>query len=185
MKLYLLILTAAASLAFCDASAAQAPPQFAGPEKEHQWLQKFVGQWETEAKASMGPDQPPMECKGTMNARMLGGFWLVSEIKAEPAGMPMNALQTIGYDPAKQKYVGTWVDSMMNHLWLYEGSVDPSGKILTMEAEGPNMMAEGKLTKFRDTYEFKSADHIVSTSSMLDENGKWITFMTGHSKRKP
>ena len=95
----------------------------------------------------------------------------------------MTAVQMIGYDSEKKKYVGTWVDSMMNHMWRYEGSVDDSGKTLTLEAEGPNFMAAGKTTKFRDAYEFKSKDHIVATSSMLTDDGKWVTFMTGQVRR--
>lgn len=95
----------------------------------------------------------------------------------------MRGLQTIGYDSAKKKYVGTWVDSMMNHLWIYEGTVDESGTKLTLEAEGPNFMSDGKLARFRDAYEFKTPDHILVSSSMLGEDGKWTTFMTGESKR--
>lgn len=45
-------------------------------------------------------------------------------------------------------------------------------------------MADGKLTKFRDAYEFRAPDQIIVTSSMLGEDGKWITFMSGESKRK-
>ena len=115
---------------------------------------------------------------------MLGGFWLVSESKANPMGMQMHAIQTIGYDPQAKKYVGTWVDSMMNHMWKYEGTVDESGQKLTLEAEGPNHMAGGKLTKFRDAYEFVSPDRIIVTALMLGEDGKWITFMTGEATRK-
>jgi hypothetical protein len=132
----------------------------------------------------MGPDQPPMKCKGTMSSRMLGGFWLVSESKTEMPGFAIQALQTIGYEPKSKKYIGTWVDSMLNHMWRYEGAVDTSGKILTLEAEGPNFMLEGKLSRFRDAYEIKSKDHVVVTSSMLGEDGKWATFMTGQCRRK-
>lgn len=45
-------------------------------------------------------------------------------------------------------------------------------------------MLKGKLTKFRDVYEFKSKDHIVATSLMLGEDGQWIQFMIGHIRRK-
>src|SRR5262245_61403848 len=66
----------------------------------------------------------------------------------------------------------------------YSGTVDESGRILHLEAEGPNFLEEGKIGKFRDSYEFKSKDHIVATSAMQDENGKWVTFMTGNIRRK-
>lgn len=175
-------------LAFCvvvvSAVQAQEPPQLPGPTKEHKWLQQFVGQWSTHSKADMGPGQPAMECEGSIVSRMIGGFWVVNEMKAEMAGSSMVGIQTVGYDAAKKKYVGTWVDSMVNYMWRYEGTVDKTGKILTLEAEGPNFMADGKLTKFQDVYEFKSADEIAIFSKMLGEDGKWITFMTGTAKRK-
>lgn len=163
---------------------AQELPKFPPAQKEHAWLQQFVGEWEAESEAAMGPGQPPMKCKGTTSSRMLGDFWVVSESKSDMLGKSITAIQTIGFDPQSKKYVGTWVDSMMNHLWKYEGTVDSTGKILTLEAEGPNFMQADKLAKFRDAYEFKSKDHIVATSSMLGDDGKWVTFMTGNIRRK-
>ena len=158
-------------------------PEVPAPEKEHQWLEQFVGHWDIHSEGSAGPDQPPMQSNGTMTARLLGPFWVINELTWDMMGTPMNGIQTIGYDPAIKKYVGTWVDSMMNHMWQYTGFVDESGKILTLEAEGPNSMAGGNMTKFRDIYEFTSADHIKATSSMLGEDGKWIVFMTGEMQR--
>ena len=180
----LISFVAAASLISLQTTLFAQEPEFPAPVKEHQWLQQFVGEWETHSEATMGPDQQPLKCEGSMTTRMLGGFWVINEIKGDMAGTTMSGLQTIGYDPDRKKYVGTWVDSMMNYLWKYEGTVDKSGKKITLEAEGPNFMAAGKLTKFRDAYEFKSADQIISTSSMQTEDGQWITFMTGTMQRK-
>ncbi len=171
-------------LAAASVASAQAPPDMPAPQKEHEWLHQFVGEWESESEAVVGPDQPAMKCTGSMSSRMLGGFWMVSEQKADLLGTELNCIQTIGFDPQSKKYVGTWVDSMMNHMWKYEGSVDETGKILTLEAEGPNFTQPGKTAKFRDVYEFKSADEIAISSSMLGEDGKWANFMTGHAKRK-
>jgi hypothetical protein len=159
-------------------AVAQEPPQTPPPQKEHEWLKQFVGEWDSEAEGG------GMKCKGTMSSRMLGGYWVISESKADLGGTQMNAIQTIGYNPQTKKYVGTWVDSVFNHLWKYDGSVDSTGKILTLEAEGPSFAAEGKTAKFRDVYEFKSKDHIVVTSGMQGEDGKWTTFMTGKFTRK-
>jgi uncharacterized protein DUF1579 len=184
MKSCLVAFTAFVVLVVVSTLPAQEPPKVPGPAKQHEWLQQFVGEWESEAEGTAEPGQPAMKCNGTMSSRMLGGFWVISEVKADMMGTTMNAIQTIGYDPAKKKYIGTWVDSMMNYMWKYEGTVDTTGKILTLEAEGPNFIAEGKVTKFRDAYECKSKDHIIATSSMLGDDGKWITFMTGNAHRK-
>jgi hypothetical protein len=179
------MLTAAILSLFClnDASIGQEAPAMPKPTPEHGWLQKFTGVWKTESKGTMGPDQPPMQCSGTMTSRKLGEFWIVNEMKGEISGDPMTAIQTIGYDESKKKYVGTWVDSMTAFMWDYEGSVDSSGNVLTLDADGPSFLGDGKLTKFQDIYEFKSADEIKITSRMLGQDGKWLTFMSGTAKR--
>lgn len=163
---------------------AQDIPTMPPPQKEHAWLKQFAGEWEVTSEAIMEPGQPAVKCTGTMNARMLGGFWVVSDLRNEMMGMTMSAIQTIGYDPQSKKYVGTFIDSMQGYMWKYQGSVDPTGKILTLEAEGPNFMAAGRMTKFHDVYEFKSQDHMLMSSSIQGDDGKWLTFMTGDAKRK-
>lgn len=159
-------------------------PEFPGPEKEHAFLKKFEGRWTTDAECVMGPDLPPVKTASTTNARMIGEFWIVNEVSGDAMGQPMTALQTIGYDAKTKKYVGTWIDSMIGYLWQYEGTVDEAGAILTLEAEGPNFMTGEGTTLFRDVYEFKSADHILATSFAKDTDGKWVQFVTAHSRRE-
>jgi hypothetical protein len=156
-------------------------PSAASPE--HGVLKQFVGRWQMTSKGSMGEGQPEMEATATMTATMLGDLWVVCSLEGDVAGTTYQARQTIGYDAERGKYVGTWVDSMTPHLWVYEGTVDETSRILTLEAEGPNMMAAGQTTRFRDVYEFRGDDQILATSSMLGEDGNWITFMTGTASR--
>jgi hypothetical protein len=163
---------------------AQDAPQMPAPQKEHEWLRQFAGEWETEAEAILEPGKPPMKCKGTESARTIGGFWIVAENKGTFMDVPVTGVMTLGYDPQKKKYVGTWLCSMSNYLWTYEGTVDAAGKVLTLETEGPCPMAAGKLTRFKDVTEFKSKDHKVLTSSMRAEDGKWVTFATINCRRK-
>ncbi len=183
MKSLMLIASILSLLCFHGSLNGQEAPAMPKPTQEHGWLQKFTGEWTTESKGTMGPDQPPMQCSGTLTSRKLGEFWIVNEMKGEMSGAPMTGIQTIGYDEVKKKYVGTWVDSMTAFMWQYEGSVGPSGKVLTLEAYGPNFIEEGKMTKFQDIYEFKSANEILMTSRMLASDGKWVTFMSGTAKR--
>jgi hypothetical protein len=72
---------------------------------------------------------------------------------------------------------------MTDHLWVYEGTLDPTGKIMTLEAEGPNMMdPAGGTALYRDVIEFRSADH-RTLSSYARVDGKWVQFMTATYRR--
>ena len=149
------------------------------PLKEHEWLQKLVGEWTYESDGPTTPGQPPAKCTGTESVRSIGGLWVVAEGRGEmPGGGAATMILTLGYDRLKKRYVGTWIGSMMDHLWVYEGAVDVTGNKLTLHTEGPNMVVEGKTAKYKDVIEFKSAYHRVFTSHMLGEDWKWQTMMT-------
>ena len=164
---------------------AQDAPNMPGPEKEHDWLKQLVGEWEMESEMISGPGQPGQKTKGTESVRAIGGLWVIAEIKGDtPMGVPVAAVLTLGFDPKKKKYVGTWIDSHLNHLWLYEGTIDPTGRILTLETEGPDMKDMTKQARYRDAIEIKSKDHKVLTSSILGDDGKWLTFNTTNYRRK-
>jgi hypothetical protein len=156
----------------------------AEPQKEHQWLQKLVGEWAYETECSMGPDKPPEKFKGTETVRSIGGLWVVCEGKGEmPGGGAATTIMTLGYDPVKKRYVGTFLGSMMTHLWAYDGGLDAAGKVLTLDTEGPSFTAEGKMAKYKDVIELKSDDHRVLTSQALGDDGKWHGFMAAHYPR--
>jgi hypothetical protein len=182
---FVTMLTAAAVIAAQDAKPEAPPPGggFAAPAPEHAWLEKCVGEWETEGEVMVGPGQM-MKCKGTETVRGVGKFWIIAESNTTVMEMPMHGVLTLGYDPKVKKYVGTWVDSMTDYMWRYEGTVDEAGKKLTLNAEGPNPAAPGTMAKFKETMEITDKDHRVFTSSMQGEDGKWTTFVTIKSTRK-
>jgi len=158
-------------------------PKLPAPQKEHEWLKQLEGEWITESEAVMAPGEAPVKFKGTEVVRSLGGFWTISEIKSDFMGTPVTGVMTLGYDSQKKKYVGTWIASMDGHLWKYEGTVDDSGKVLTLNTEGPSSPG-GKMAKMKDVIEIKNKDHKVLTSYMQNDDGKWVQFMTMNSRRK-
>ena len=165
--------------------SAQESFKLPAPEKEHAWLTQLAGEWEYDSEAVIAPGQPPLKAKGTESVRSIGGFWTMLESKGTVANQPFTGILTLGYDPAKKKFVGTWIDSMNSHLVVYDNAtLDASGKVLTLSCEMPNHMLGGKLTKFKDLLEVKSKDEKVLTSSMLGEDGKWMTFLTVKYQRK-
>jgi len=155
------------------------------PQKQHQWLHRLLGDWTMQAQASMGPDKPPMDSSGSESVRSIGGLWVVCEGEGEMCGgAPATMVMTLGYDPQTQRFVGTWIGSMMTRLWVYDGWLDDAEKVLTLEAEGPSMAGDGTLAKYRDVIELKSDDHRVMTSHVLGEDGSWTQFMTASYRRK-
>ena len=151
---------------------------------EHRWLQKLIGEWTYETEAMMGPDRPLEKSTGTESVRPLGDLWILGEGQGEMPGCgSVTTLVTLGFDPQKQRYVGTWIGSMMNYLWVYDGELDADKKVLTLNSDGPAMTGEGKMAKYKDVIEFRHDDHRVLTSHMLGDDGQWHLFMTANYHR--
>ncbi len=155
------------------------------PQKEHHWLQRLVGEWSYEGEVMTGPGKLPEKFSGTASVRSIGGVWILCEGWGEvPGGGQASSIMTLGFDPQKNRYVGTFIASMMTNLWMYEGQLDSARKVLTLDTEGPSFSDDGKMAKYKDVIEIKSDDHRVLTSNMLDDDGKWHAYMTAPYRRK-
>lgn len=154
----------------------------AKPQNEHTWLEQLVGEWDTQMEGTMGPDQPPIVHTGTDSVRSLS-VWVVCEGTMSDDATA-KTIMTLGYDPAKGKFVGTFIGSMMTNLWVYEGTLDESGKVLTLDADGPSFTDPTKTAKYKDAIEIVSPDHRTLTSRFLGDDGTWHHFMTAHYRRK-
>ena len=116
------------------------------PQKEHEWLQRLVGEWTYESECSMEPGKPPEKFEGSESVRSLGGLWVLCEGRGEmPGGGMATTLMTLGYDPQKKRYVGTFVASMMTYLWVYDGSLDAEEKSVDAQCRGPELRRRWKV----------------------------------------
>ena len=157
---------------------------FAAAQEEHRWLRQLVGEWSYQAEAT-GPGQGSAKTEGTETVRPLGDLWVLAEGEGRmPDGTPAKSLMTLGYDPTRGRYVGTWIGSMMTHLWVYDGALDASGRVLTLSADGPSMSGSSRMAKYQDIITVESADHRILTARMLGEDGAWTPFTTAHYRRK-
>lgn len=157
----------------------------AEPQKEHQWLHELLGEWTYEGEAEMGPDKPREKFRGSETVRSLGGLWVICEGQGDmPGGGVARNIMTLGYDPQRGRFVGTFVASMMTYLWEYDGSLDAAERVLTLNAEGPSMAGDGKTAKYQDIMEIRGDGHRVFSSRMLGEDGAWHPIMEMHYRRK-
>lgn len=158
------------------------------PQREHVWLHKLVGDWtyETSLISAEGPSaerSSEAQFRGSETVRSIGGLWVIAEGQGDaPGAIAVTSLMTIGFDPEKRRFTGTWIGSMMAHLWLYDGELDAAGRILTLDSEGPSMRGDGSTASYRDVIEVKHDDHRI-LRALVQEDGTWREFMTTHYRR--
>jgi hypothetical protein len=133
----------------------------------------------------MGPDQPAMKSTGSESVRSVGGLWTLGEGRGDmPDGTPCVTYMTLGYDPASKRFLGTFIGSMMTHMWIYNGTLDAAGKVLTLDTEGPDFSGGTGMTKYQDIIEFVDDNHRKLSSRLKDKDGNWQNFMSAHYRRK-
>jgi len=156
------------------------------PHVMHRWLQQLLGDWVCDSTADMGPGQPSAQGTGTEHVRALGDLWVLCEgAGTMPGGGDARMLMTLGFDPEKNAFVGTWVGSMMTHMFLYRGSLDASQKVLTLETEGPSFTGDGRTAPYRDVITLVGANERTLISAGLQPDGGWKPFMKATYRRKP
>lgn len=152
--------------------------------EQHDWLQQLVGEWTVSIQGMAEAGMEPTQSEHTESVRPVGELWIVGEGSASFGGKSFTSVMTLGYDSQKQRFVGTWVDTMLTHMWVYTGHLDEAKRVLTLEADGPRFDDPTKTAKYRDTIELVSPDHKVLTSSMQTDDGSWTTFMRADYRRK-
>ncbi len=162
------------------------------PTDAHRWLQRLVGTWTFELDT---PDAPEM-CAGASGealsesctapgrevVRPIGSLWIVAEGHAGSGKDAWQSQMTLGYDPGKGRFTGTFVGSMMTHLWLYDGALDASGDTLVLHADGPDFSGAG-MTKYVDRITLRADGVRKLTSEILGADGKWTQFMSATYRR--
>ncbi|BCL74827.1 hypothetical protein JHS3_05630 [Jeongeupia sp. HS-3] len=153
--------------------------------QQHRWLQQLVGDWTFECEMLMAPEQPAAKSGGTESVRALGDLWVLCEGRGTmPDGDPCTMLMTLGFDPARQRFIGSWVGSMMAHMWVYDGELDASGRILTLTSTGPDCLNPGQTNTYHDVIEIIDAKQRVMRSEAQGADGVWAPFMTARYIRK-
>jgi hypothetical protein len=140
------------------------------PQAEHFALERMVGTWDVKSSVT-GPDGEWSE-----TCRSLDGMWYIAEGEGDMPGGKAKTIMTVGYDPEKGKYVGTWLGTMMGMLWLYEGDLSEDGATLSLYTTGPDCEVEGRTAQYREQIIFQGDDHRLFVSATRQPDGSWKQF---------
>lgn len=160
--------------------------EFSKPTQQHRFLERLVGDWVvTSTNTQPDYDQNDPARRWTETVRTLDGLWFLAEGEGPmPDGKRSTMLMTLGYDPRLGHYVGTWVGSMMDKLWIYKGWVEADGATLTLEAEGPDFDDPSKTSIYHDVIRFIDDDHRSFSGSVRQPDGTFRIFMTSEMERR-
>jgi hypothetical protein len=132
----------------------------------------------------MGPDQPPTKFAGVEKAQMLGDLWLLCEGRCEmPGGGMMESRMTVGFDPRKKRFVGTWIGTPMAYMFVYEGELSADGRQLPLTTPGPSFTDPSKTDIYQDVLEIQGPDARALYAQLRRPDGSWQRFMTARYTR--
>jgi hypothetical protein len=146
------------SMVFAEGGGKTAPPQKGGkagpspeavamaaamekysmPRKEHEMLKAMAGSWTTTMRAWTGPGQPTESVGSAESKLILDGRFLQEDYSGTFFGRKFVGHGLTGFDLGKGRYVSTWADNLGTWFTTTEGSLDASGKVLTMTGENFN-----------------------------------------------
>jgi hypothetical protein len=154
------------------------------PTEQHRWLQAFEGEWTWETWSI--PDDPKCRWSGVETVSRYGERWVVFESQSRmPDGSPGSSNRiTLGFDPNKERFVGSFISTMMTTFWPYEGTLDDDGLTLRLRSRGPRMDGQPGEADYEDLIEVVSPDERFLRGTFVNDDGTTTEFMVSHYKRK-
>lgn len=168
---------APASAVKADAPKAEAPKGDAKPStgfppadeagKNHEVFKQMEGEWTCVVKL-FGPDGAEVAGgTGAMtNKLVMGGRFITSDYDGRMQGRFFRGMGTIGYSNTDKRYEGTWIDSMGTGTMFTTGSMDPTGKVLTMTGDMLDVET-GKPAKMKEVTTLLTKDSYKSEFFMV------------------
>ncbi len=155
------------------------------PTREHLWLARLVGEWTWSHDVEPTATTKVTRLEGTESYRAVGPFWVVGEsVGSMPDGDLHVSLTTLGWDPGKGRFVGTWIGSSMPVLWAYDGELDEAGRSLSLYSDGPAMDGSDAVIPYRDVMTFVDDNTRTRTAYTKDAGGQWTEFMHVEYRRR-
>ena len=99
---------------------------------EHERLQRLAGEWQVTLR-TFSADGKVQEASGKiLGQSMLGGRYIVLNLKAKMQGQDVEAVQIIGFDTLRKAYTSSWRDNATTWPVACHGGLGKDADVLTM-----------------------------------------------------
>jgi hypothetical protein len=148
--------------------------KYGTPGKSHEFLKKYVGDWDVDISTWPMPGAPAQTSKGTMKNRLIfDGRYVKCDFEGMMSGTSFSGLEVIGYDLFKKMYTTFWIDSMSSAFLTTSGTLDMTGNVLTETGASPDPMTDGKtMQKFKNVTTFMGDGKYKFEMFMVMPDGK-------------
>jgi hypothetical protein len=140
-------------------------------------MKRDVGDWNLVIKMFGAPGAAPAISKGTETRFMLGDMWLIGHFKGQIMGASFAGLRQTGFDPQKNKFVASWVDSTSRYPTQMEGTWDAKTSTMTWIGTGKSPSGSEMRAKIVVAYN-EDGSHISTMYAM--RNGQEMKMMEFH-----
>jgi hypothetical protein len=148
------------------------------PTPQHHWLRQLLGDWVYQLPGPDATEGAPSCGPGRETGRAIGELWVQLEGEfTMPDGSPAYTVMTLGFNPATGRFTGTWVGSMMTHLWIYDGELNAEGTTLSLYSEGPDFQDPAKTARYKDVIELLPGGLRKLSGHCQNPDGSWQQFM--------
>jgi len=89
-------------------------------------LENRVGTWDVTARLQLTPSARPVVIAAVAENRIVGGRWLVSEMRSTDRMGGFHGIGVNGFDPQSGQYNGYWIDGSRGFTVPVTGQYDPA-----------------------------------------------------------
>jgi hypothetical protein len=147
------------------------------PGEQHAKLKSMTGSWTAAVKMWMSPEAPPQESSATAERKsIMGGRFVQEDFKGNFMNQPFTGMAINGYDNAKKKLIGVWVDSMGTGMMTSEGTCNADCTVMTFTTDETDPMT-GKARKGRMVVKLESDTRETMEMYGKGPNGKEFKMM--------
>ncbi len=145
------------------------------PNKNHQLLEKFAGEWTYTLRYWMGTGTEPQNMSGTSsNTLIFDGRYLEQTVTGDAVeGHPaFEGRGFTGYNNLRKEYESVWLDNMSTTLMSGSGLYNAETKTLNEKGEFSCSMTQETHRSYRAAWQIQDEDHHTYKSYMRDSEGK-------------